>query len=81
MVGLDTFEDFAIYYRKLLKEASVTEQKQLVQKFIKKVEVGTETVKIHFIVDEEHFKRELALKGAGSNASDFGSSRLMVGSS
>ena len=46
--------------------ASVPDQKQMVQKFIKKVEVGMETVKIHFIVDKEHFERELASKEADS---------------
>lgn len=87
IVGLDTFEGFAKQYRNFIKEASVTEQKQIVQKFIRKIEVGTETVKIHFIVDEEHFKRELALKEAGSrsasNASDcslnYGSNTLTFG--
>lgn len=67
VVGLDTFENFASYYRAfVVKGASVPEQKQMVQKFIRKVEVGTETVKIHFIVDKEHFERELASKEAGS---------------
>lgn len=67
IVGLDTFENFASYYKAfVLKDAGVLEQKQMVQKFIKKVVVGVETVKIHFIVDKEHFERELALKEAGS---------------
>lgn len=67
IVGLDTFENFASYYRAfVMKGASVPEQKQMVQKFIRKVEVGTETVRIHFIADKEHFERELALREAGS---------------
>lgn len=67
IVGLDTFENFASYYKAfLLKGAGVPEQKQMMQKFIKKVEVGTETVKIHFIVDKDHYERELASKEAGS---------------
>jgi hypothetical protein len=88
IVGLATFEDFAGHYRKFLaKEATVPEQKQVVQKFIRKVEVGTDTVKIHFIVDDEHFKQELALKEAGSRPfrgtshlfTNYGSNTLTVG--
>lgn len=91
VVGIDTFQDFARHYRQFLRqEASVPERKQAVQKFIRKVEVGTETVRVHFIVDEEHFKRELASKGAGSRplwgvrsasgfSTDFGSNTLTFG--
>lgn len=77
IMGLETFEDFAAHYRSfVLKAASVPEQKQMVQKFIRKVEVGVDTVRIHFIVDQDHYKRELALAGAGSqplggNCSEF----------
>ena len=67
IVGLDTFESFASHYRNfVLKSATVPEQKLMVQKFIRKVEVGIETVRVHYIVDEEHFSRELASKEAGS---------------
>lgn len=67
IVGLDTFEDFASHYRNfVLKSATVPEQKLMVQKFIRKVEVGTETVRVHYIVDEEHISRELAVREAGS---------------
>lgn len=45
------------------------ELRQMIKKFIHKVEVGTEAVNIHWIVDNEHFERELALKGAGSSPS------------
>ncbi len=63
----------------------------MIQKFVRKIEVGTETVKIHFIVDDEHYKRELAakevgsrpLRGADSGSSDFfkdyGSNTLTFG--
>jgi hypothetical protein len=43
----------------------------MIQKFVRKVEVGTDSFKIHYIVDQEHYKRELALKEA--------SSRLLAG--
>lgn len=92
IVGLSTFEDFAFHYKRLIaKDATVPQRKQIVQKFIRKVEVGTETVKIHFIVDDEHYKRELAakekaglrpLRGVGSASdffTDFGSNTLTFG--
>ncbi len=64
---LDTFEDFAAHYRNFVsKEASVNERKQLVKKFVKRVEVGADSFRIHFIVDREHYQRELALSRAGS---------------
>ena len=56
IVGLDTFQDFASYYRSFLREgATIPERKQAMQKFIRKVEVSTESVKIHYIVDEDHY--------------------------
>ena len=61
------FEGFASQYRRFVSaEATVPERKQMIQKFVRKVEVGTETIRIHFIVDEEHCRQELALTGAGS---------------
>ena len=48
----------------------------MLKKFIHKVEVGVDSVKIHWIVDQDHFDRELALKRAGSRSSGSGSSDL-----
>ncbi len=65
---LSTFEEFARHYKKLLaNELSVPEKKLLIQKFVRKLEVGVKTYKIHFIVDEDHYRKELALKKASSN--------------
>lgn len=67
IVGLDTFEDFASHHRKLVVGAAdVTQRRQLIQKFVRRVEVGVDTFKIDYIVDQEHYKRELALKEARS---------------
>ena len=67
VVGLDTFQSFASHYRAFVTTgAGVPEQKQMVQKFIRKVEVGVDSVRIHFIVDKDHYQRELASKEAGS---------------
>lgn len=46
----------------------------MLQKFIRKVEVGVNSVKIHWIVDHDHFDRELALKRASSVPQRGGSS-------
>jgi site-specific DNA recombinase len=63
IVGLDTFEDFASSYRNFVtREADVTRRKLMIQKFIRKVEVGSDTFKISYIVDQEHYKRELAFE-------------------
>lgn len=70
VVDLSKFDDFASHYRKFMtQEIPPNDLRQMVKKFINKVEVGTETVKIHWIVDEEHYERELALKRAGSSPS------------
>jgi len=86
IVDFEVFEDFASHYRNYLNTATVTEQKLILQKFIRKVEVGVNTVKIHWIVDQDHFDRELALKRAGSRPSgadkffkDYGSYTLTFG--
>jgi Recombinase/Recombinase zinc beta ribbon domain len=88
IVGLETFNTFAHHYRQfVMKDAEFIQRKKLVKKFVKKVEVGTESVKIHFIVDQDHYSQELALKKVGSGPlgpdSDFfksaGSYSLTVG--
>lgn len=59
---LATFEAFANRYRKFVYEEMHPDQKKAaLQKFIHKVEVSPDSVKIHYIVDQDHFGRELAL--------------------
>ncbi len=88
IVGLDTFENFAIHYRNfVLKAASIPEQKQMVQKFIRKVEQGVDSVKVHYIVDQDWNTREHAsieagsrpLRGRSENFVDLGSNTLTIG--
>jgi site-specific DNA recombinase len=90
IVDLNSFEDFASHYRKFVAHvATPKEQKQMMAKFIHKVEVGTESVKVHWIVDQDHFDRELALKRSGCPArgdsgnlrffSNYGSQTLTFG--
>ena len=59
IVALNIFEDFAAHYQRILEEEiMVTQRKQIIAKFIRKVEVGTESVKIHYIVDGEYFEEQ-----------------------
>lgn len=74
VVDLNKFEDFASHYRRYLLNATVQEQKMMLKKFIKRVEVGVDDVKIHWIVDQEHYERELQLEEAGAQAALGGSS-------
>lgn len=69
VVNLEKFEDFVSHYKKFLTEAiPPNDLKLLIKKFIHKVEVGVEDVKVHWIVDGEHYDRELALARAGSRS-------------
>ncbi len=83
IVDIGTLDTFAHHYRKfVLKDADFVQRKELVKKFVNKVEVGIDTVKIHFIVDQDHYNQELALKRVGSaplNFKNFSSSRLTSG--
>jgi len=84
IVGLETFESFTDHYRKfILGSSDVTQRRQLIKKFVNRIDIGTESFKIHFIVDKDHYKQELALTGTGSSPNkflrNFGSHTLTVG--
>lgn len=87
IVGVETFEEFAEHYRKLiLNEMTIIQKKQFIQKFIKKIEVGVKTYKVHFTVDNDHYRKELALREASLrpfperiNFLNFGSNTLTFG--
>ena len=73
IVGIDTFESFASNYRKLVTQGlDVTQKKQLAQKFVRKVEVGINSFKLHYIVDNDHYKREISLKKTAHSLGDKG---------
>lgn len=64
LVKLTTFDTFAHNYRQYLTEKTDhAVRKQIVQKFIKRIEIGTESIKIHWNLDQDHYERELALRG------------------
>ncbi len=53
----------------------------MISKFVRKVEVGEETVTVHYFVGEDHFRRELALASSSSSFENLGSNRLTSGGS
>ncbi len=83
IVKVQTFQAFAENYRKFIKNADHEVKKQMVQKFIKKVEIGVDEVKIHWNLDQEHYERELALRGRSAEGQVFlinvGSYSLTIG--
>jgi hypothetical protein len=61
-----TFEDFAKNWKQHLNSASEELKKKIIPKFIRKIGVGKNEVTIHWLVDEEHYKMELALTANSS---------------
>ncbi|RYZ77555.1 MAG: hypothetical protein EOP05_01385 [Proteobacteria bacterium] len=81
----NTFDTFAKVYRKIVSGRLDPDQKRsVIQKFIRKIEVGTDSVKIHFIVDENHFRDELSFRKPNASPSGekaVSGDALMIGSS
>lgn len=72
LAKVETFEAFAKHYREFINKGMDADQKkQAIQKFIHKVEISPETVKVHFITDGEHFDEELRHKRRCSALSGF----------
>lgn len=79
--SLDAFQ--ARYRHFLANEMSETQKRQLVRKFIYKVEVGVDSVAIQFLVDREHYAAEVASQGikgkVAGNSKFLGSNTLTYG--
>ena len=72
LVSIDTFERFAQIASKTFKEnPDFNLKRSLLQKFIYRVEIGVETVKIYWNLDQEFFERELKIKKPETCASGF----------
>lgn len=63
LVKMKTFEAFTDHYRQIISNADHETRKSMVQKLIKRIEVGVDTIKIQWHLDQEHYERELALRG------------------
>lgn len=60
---LETFDAFTRHYKDFVKNnADFLIRKEIAKKFVKRIEVGVDSVKIHFIVDQDHYSHELALQ-------------------
>ncbi len=63
LVSIETFEQFAQIASKTLKEnPDFNLKRSLLQKFIYRVEIGVESIKIYWNLDQEFFERELKIK-------------------
>lgn len=55
-------------------------KKKIVQKFVKRIEVGQTDVKIHWLVDEEHYQNELNLRSNSPASGENGKISVVGGS-
>ena len=63
LVSIEAFEHFAQIASKTLKEnPDFNSKRSLLQKFIYRVEIGVDSVKIYWNLDQEFFERELKIK-------------------
>lgn len=63
LVSLETFESFANQAARTLKETTdFNVRRMILQKFIRRVEIGIDSVKIYWNLDKEFYESELKLK-------------------
>ncbi len=73
LVPLETFENFARQVSKSLKETpDFNIRRMTLQKFIRRVEIGVDSVKIYWNLDREFYERELKMKIKKPGARDPG---------
>lgn len=65
-VRLETFEQFVESWKGVLTNASEEIKKKIIHKFIKKIEIGKNEITIHWLVDEDHYRTELAITANSS---------------
>ncbi len=61
LVKEQTFEQFSAHWKRYLATANDEMKKKIIHKFIRKIEIGKNEVTIHWLVDEDHYKSELAI--------------------
>jgi DNA invertase Pin-like site-specific DNA recombinase len=79
-VTAETFVNFADVWKKYLLTTKDEVKKKIIHKFIKRIEVGRKEVSIEWLVDEDHYKTELALT-ANSPISEKNRKKILVGGS
>ena len=69
LVPYKTFMEFILLARKWMKESSSPEHKRkIAQKFIQKVQIHEDGVKVHYFMGKDHYERELALVAGSQSA-------------
>ncbi len=72
LVAIETFEQIAEIASKTLKEnPDFNLKRSLLQKFVHRVEIGVDSVKIYWNLDQEFFERELKIKKPEARDSGF----------
>jgi len=72
LVRIDTFEKFVEIARKTLKDnPDFNVKRSLLQKFIHRVEIGIDSLNIHWNLDEDLFESELKIKKPGARDPGF----------
>jgi site-specific DNA recombinase len=79
LVPLETISQFAEIVRKSLSEnPDMNVRKMILQKFVKRIEVGVDKVKIYWNVDRDHYNREIELSLTPDITSGVSSSKNLV---
>ena len=86
LVPLETFSEFSKIVKKSLSEhPDANVKKMILQKFVRRVEIGSDSVKIHWNVDKEFYINEISqAKACGSfkilnDSGNVGSNSLTIG--
>lgn len=87
LVSIETFEEFKRIAKKtLLDNTDFNIKRSILQKFIHRVEIGIDSMKIYWILDQEVFESELKIKkpeardsGFLKHSANFGSQSLLFG--
>jgi hypothetical protein len=81
LVAIETFEGFAeIAKKSLLENPDFNIKRSILQKFIQRVEIGVESMKIYWNLDQENFESELKIKKPGARDPGFLKLSTNVGS-
>ncbi len=87
LVSIETFDQFAEIAKKTLQDnPDFNIKRSILQKFIHRVEIGIDSMKIYWILDQELFESELKIKKPGARdpgflklSANFGSQSLLFG--
>lgn len=68
LVPMENFQSFAAYTKKvLLPNSDFGLKRRIMQKFIRKIEVGVDSIKIHWNLDKHHYQQELKIMLSAQN--------------